>query len=248
MALPAQLKSARLTDQTDISSIPGTSGPVAAMEKALADMFGMQTNTAVTVSPFACSNSGQLKKILLLAGATGSIHPVGWRFRDTTFGTEYRIAFDNGKLVLDRNTGTEDFPSWTNFWSITTADGFSKSLRTAMPRMGSQVRTLGAGAGADLTWTASLQLVTPDAAGNDISGFASAPADGHTIEVVNVSTIGLGFKHKATSASANQLALPGGLDIARSTVKNRSHVFSYQTASADGGTGKWALVGINYVK
>lgn len=254
MALPAQLKSARLTDQTDISTIEGVAGPIALMEQALADIFGISTNTAVTVSPFSCDNSGRLKKIMLLAGASTGAHPVGWRFRDSTFNTEYRIAFNNGVLQFDRNAGTEDFPDWSIFWSITTGGatqpGFSKSIRAQFARMGSQIRTLGVGAGADLTWTASLQLITPDAAGNDISGFASAPADGHTIEVVNVSNAspGLGFLHKTGSAQANQLALPGGVAIARSAIKNRSHVFSYQTASVDGGTGKWVLVGLNYSK
>ena len=117
MSLPNQLKSARMTDATlgvDIDN------KVAEIEQALCDIFGFTINTNVTESPTGCDNSGRFTKALLRQLAAG---PVGWRFRDSTSGKEFRLAMSGTNIVIDENTGSEGTPTWTNRASMAIATG-----------------------------------------------------------------------------------------------------------------------------
>ena len=117
MALPKELVSDRLTLASLGTDIPAA---LAALEAALCDILGFTIDTNVTVSPFNCDNTGRLTKALILQKAAA---PVGYRFLETTGGTEFRIANDGTYVSIDQNTGTEGTPVWTNRAKIATATG-----------------------------------------------------------------------------------------------------------------------------
>jgi len=117
MALPNQLKSARMTDATlgvDIDN------KVAEIEQALCDIFGFTINTNVTESPTLFDNSGRFTKALLRQLAAG---PVGWRFRDSSSGKEFRLVLSGTNVLIDENTGSEGTPTWTNRATMAIATG-----------------------------------------------------------------------------------------------------------------------------
>lgn len=117
MALPQQLKSARMTNDTIGFNIDNEVGN---LEKALCDILGFTEDVDVTESPLGCDNSGRLTKALLLQKAAG---PVGHRFLDSDSGKEFRIAIDGTDITIDENTGTEGSPVWTNRASMAIATG-----------------------------------------------------------------------------------------------------------------------------
>ena len=117
MALPSQLKTARMTNDTLGVDIDNNVG---ALEQAICDILGFTPNVDVTESPLSCDNSGRLTKALLRLYAAG---PVGVRYRDTTSVKEVRIALSGTNLVIDENTGTEGAPTWTNRASMAIATG-----------------------------------------------------------------------------------------------------------------------------
>jgi hypothetical protein len=117
MALPNQLKSARMTDATLGSDIDNK---VAEIEQALCDIFGFVINTNVTESPSSFDNSGRFTKALLRQLAAG---PVGWRFRDSSSGKEFRLVLSGTNILVDENTGSEGTPTWTNRATMAIGDG-----------------------------------------------------------------------------------------------------------------------------
>jgi len=98
-ALPAQLKTYRMSNSTPVKSIDNFHNE---LEQALADIFGFTLGTNITVSPFEFDNSGRITRALPLHKAAG---PVGARFRDSTTGTE---------VAIYQNEGSEATPSWTS--------------------------------------------------------------------------------------------------------------------------------------
>jgi len=117
MALPTQLKAARMTNDTlgvDIDN------KVAEIEQALCDIFGFTIDTNVTESPFNCDNSGRITKALLRLKAAG---PLGIRFYDSTVEAECRLTFNNGYFSVAKNTGTEAAPVWVNVYVLEVSTG-----------------------------------------------------------------------------------------------------------------------------
>jgi hypothetical protein len=112
MSLPTQLKSARMTDATAANLIDNYVGE---LEQALCDILGPTINTNITESHFNLDNSGRVAKALVRQAAAP---PVGWRFRDTSNNKEFRLALNNGNILIDQNTGSEGSPSWSNRLSI----------------------------------------------------------------------------------------------------------------------------------
>ena len=108
MALPGQLKSARMTDATVGVDIDDNVGD---LEQVLCDIFGFTVDVNVTESPTNFDNSGRFTKALLRQKAAG---PVGWRLLDSTSGKEFRLVMNDVNVLIDENTGTEAVPVWTN--------------------------------------------------------------------------------------------------------------------------------------
>jgi hypothetical protein len=117
MALPQQLKSARMTDATIVSAVDNHVGDI---EGAICDILGITINSDVTESHFLLNNAGQITKALIRQAAAP---PVGWRFRDTTNGKEFRLVINNTSVLIDENTGTEPSPVWTNRLTIAIGTG-----------------------------------------------------------------------------------------------------------------------------
>jgi hypothetical protein len=117
MALPKQLKTARMTNDTLGVDIDNR---VADIELALCDIFGFTVDTDITESPVQFDNAGRFTKALLRLKAAA---PVGWRFYDSTNAKEFRLVIDNTLLKIDENTGTEGTPTWTNRASMVLATG-----------------------------------------------------------------------------------------------------------------------------
>jgi hypothetical protein len=117
MALPNQLKSARMTGSTLGKDIPTNIG---ALEQAICDIFGFTINVNVTESPVGSDNAGIITKALLRQKAAA---PVGWRFLDSTGGGEFRLVNNGTYVSIDQNTGTEGTPIWTNQWKMAIATG-----------------------------------------------------------------------------------------------------------------------------
>ena len=108
MALPAQLKSARMTNDTLGINIDDNVGD---LEQVLCDIFGFTIDSNVTESPLSCDNSGRITKNLLRLKASGT---QGIRYLESGSGKEFRLANDGTYLTIDENTGTESSPVWTN--------------------------------------------------------------------------------------------------------------------------------------
>jgi hypothetical protein len=108
MALPQQLKSARMTNSTLGIDIDNRVGDI---EKALCDIFGFTVDTDITEAPLLFDNSGRIVKALPRLKAAG---PVGARFLDSTSAKEFRLCLDGVNIKFDENTGTEAVPVWTN--------------------------------------------------------------------------------------------------------------------------------------
>jgi hypothetical protein len=117
MALPAQIKSARMSDSTAGNQIDNKHNE---LEAALADIFGFTADVDVTESPLSCDNSGRITKALLRLYAAAGL---GIRFRDTTNAKEMAIRLSNTSILIDENTGTEGTPVWTNRITIALASG-----------------------------------------------------------------------------------------------------------------------------
>jgi hypothetical protein len=117
MALPQQLRSARMTNTTLGVDIDDRVGD---LEKALADILGFTPDVNITESPFGCDNSGRITKTLLRMKAAG---PVGIRFLDSTSAKEFRLALSGTNIVIDENTGSEGTPAWTDRASMALATG-----------------------------------------------------------------------------------------------------------------------------
>jgi hypothetical protein len=117
MALPQQLKTARMTNSTLGIDIDDRVGDV---EKALADILGFTIDTDITESPFSCDNSGRITKALVRFKAAG---PVGVRILNSTNSKEFRLVLDGTDVKIDENTGTEAAPTWTNRASMALATG-----------------------------------------------------------------------------------------------------------------------------
>jgi len=111
MALPNQLKTARMTNATLGVDIDNRVGD---LEIALCDILGITIDSNVTESHFNLDNSGRITKALIRQIAVG---PVGWRFKDSV-GTEYSIQSNANTLRICKNSGTEGSPVWTNIASI----------------------------------------------------------------------------------------------------------------------------------
>jgi hypothetical protein len=112
MALPNQLKGARMTNDTlgvDIDN------KVAEIEQAICDIFGFTIDTNVTESPLNCDNAGRITKALLRLKAAG---PLGIRFYDSTAASECRLVYESGFLSVSKNTGTEASPVWVGVYSL----------------------------------------------------------------------------------------------------------------------------------
>jgi hypothetical protein len=134
MALPQQLKSARMSDATDADTIDNNIGD---LEAALCDIFGFTIDTDVTASPFSCDNSGRITKQLIIQKAAG---PVGWRFRDSTSGKEVRAVLNGSVFQLDENTSgdpdPETNPTWTTRFSINISTGAMTGNAASTSAMG----------------------------------------------------------------------------------------------------------------
>lgn len=120
MALPDQLKSARLTNTSLASTIDDRMGD---LEKAIAAILGVTIDTDVTESALAADNAGRITKALLRQKAAG---PVGLRILDSTSGKEFRLVLDGDDLKLDENTGSEETPTWTNRITSPLTGSFTK--------------------------------------------------------------------------------------------------------------------------
>jgi hypothetical protein len=130
MALPQQLKTARMSNTTVGNTIDNNIG---ALEQAIADILGITVDVDVTASAFALTNAGQITTSLVAQRAAG---PVGWRMRDTVSGKEIRIAVSGTNLVIDENVGSEGTPSWTNRFSMAIATGVITGSLATSTRMG----------------------------------------------------------------------------------------------------------------
>ncbi len=117
MALPKQLKSARMSGSTLGKDIPANIG---ALETAICDILGFTIDVNVTESPEGADNAGRITKALLRQKAAA---PVGWRFLDSTGGKEFRLVNDGTYVSIDRNDGTEASPSWVNLWKMAISTG-----------------------------------------------------------------------------------------------------------------------------
>ncbi len=117
MALPKQLKSARMSGSTLGKDIPANIG---ALEAAICDILGFTIDSDVTESPEGADNAGRFTKALLRQKAAA---PVGWRFLDSTGGKEFRLINDGTYVSIDENTGTESAPVWTNRWKMAISTG-----------------------------------------------------------------------------------------------------------------------------
>ena len=140
MALPRKLMAARLSNSAVANLIDDNTGNdtpdlggIGSLESALADIFGFTLDVDITASPFSLDNSGRITKALVAQRAVG---PVGWRLRDTTSGSEVRLAVSGTNFVIDENTGTEDTPVWTNRFSMAIATGALTGALATASRMG----------------------------------------------------------------------------------------------------------------
>jgi len=171
MALPQQLKSARMTDATTGNLIDNHVGD---LEKALCDIFGITVDVNVTETPLDLDNSGRITKQLLRLAAAA---PMGIRFRDTTNGKEFRLSLNNNSITIDHNTGSEGTPTWTNRLTI--------SLTTGLPTLGSSTDPSGAN---DLARKAYVDSVAagggPIPAGTKMLFFQAAAPSGWTKDLV----------------------------------------------------------------
>ena len=116
MALPKQLKTARMTNATKRSEIDNKVGE---LESALADIFGYPVNTDITALALELHQSGYITNLPFLRGTTP-----GFRFLDTGDSDDIKIELTGGKLVFYDNTGSEGSPSWTERNSFDIATGF----------------------------------------------------------------------------------------------------------------------------
>lgn len=117
MALPQQLKSARVAGSDLGNTVPTAMG---ALESALCDIFGFTVNTNITNSALTLNNSGVITSALVQQTAAG---PVGWRMRNSTNGKEMRICVNGANLDFDENTGSEAIPVWVNRFRIAVSTG-----------------------------------------------------------------------------------------------------------------------------
>lgn len=116
MALPNKLDSARLTEASLGTDIPGA---LSALEQAIADILGITIDSNVTAN-LGLTNAGILTTALIEQKAAA---PVGFRFKDSTGGAEFRVVNDGTYVSIDNNTGTEATPIWTNLWKMAIATG-----------------------------------------------------------------------------------------------------------------------------
>lgn len=137
MALPQQLKTARMTNATLGSTIDDNFG---AFESALADILGFTVNVDITASPFTFDNAGRITKALVQQRGAG---PVGWRFRDTTAHREFRIVVNGANMQIDENTvgagideTGEAAPAWTTRLSMVLSSGQLTGTAFSSARMG----------------------------------------------------------------------------------------------------------------
>ena len=117
MALPQQLKSARMTNDTLGVNIDDNVGD---LEKAICDILGLTVDSDVTASALGLSNAGKITKTLLEQVAAGSC---GHRFRDSGSGKEFCLYISGSDLFIAENTNTESSPVWTDRCYMTLSTG-----------------------------------------------------------------------------------------------------------------------------
>lgn len=121
MALPNQLKAARMSDATDRSTIDNHVG---ALETAICDILGITIDSDVSAAILAAvDTSGRITGRPRMYGAGNA---AGWRFRDSGTGDEFLLAQAAGYMVVYENTGTEGTPIWTKRWSLELSTGLTK--------------------------------------------------------------------------------------------------------------------------
>lgn len=119
MALPQQLKTARITDDTIGKNIDDAIGE---LEAILCDVFGFTIDSNITESPLGCDNAGRITKPILRM--LGDASYVGIRVRHVGTGGEFMIVNSAGTaLGIFRNDGTEETPSWEWLCDMTLVDG-----------------------------------------------------------------------------------------------------------------------------
>ena len=119
MALPQQLKAARMTNATKRSEIDNKVGE---LESALADIFGYTLDSDITALALSLSQDGKIENMPYLSGTTP-----GFRLRDTGDSDDIKIELTGGYLVIYDNTGTEGTPIWTARNSFDIATGLWES-------------------------------------------------------------------------------------------------------------------------
>jgi len=120
MALPNQLKSARMSDSTDRSTIDNHVGDI---EQAVCDILGVTIDQDISAAILgAVDSSGRITGKPRIYGAGNA---AGLRFRDSGAGKEFLIACASSYLIVYENTGTEGTPVWTQRWSLSLAKGLA---------------------------------------------------------------------------------------------------------------------------
>lgn len=111
MALPRQLKSARMTDATIAKDIDNYVGQ---LEDSLADIFGYTVDLNITASGISLTHDGAVSALGVIRNSGGV------RIRNTVTNKEYRLALIDSDLTVDENTGTEGTPVWVNILTAST--------------------------------------------------------------------------------------------------------------------------------
>lgn len=118
MALPRKFMAARMTNSTLGSVIDNNSadtvdlGGLGSIESAICDIFGFTIDSNISATALGMTNSGTLTKAQIIQSAAG---PTGWRFRDTTTGTEMRMVIEGSVFKFDQNTTYDVDPTVTNW-------------------------------------------------------------------------------------------------------------------------------------
>jgi len=107
MTLPNRLKSARMSNDTAGDAIDNLWGEC---EQAIADILGVTIDANITAAILGSVDASGRPSSIRLAG-TPTTNAL--RMRDTTNGSEFKLACNNGYLEVYQNTGTEAAPVWT---------------------------------------------------------------------------------------------------------------------------------------
>lgn len=127
MALPNQLKSARITGASSVSAWPTACSNI---ETAICDILGIPIDTNVSTAVFGVDSSGHIINNPISFGAP----PIGRRFRDSSNAKEFRFVIDQqsgaAAACIDENTGTELAPAWNRrvAWQLSTGAQIAGSL------------------------------------------------------------------------------------------------------------------------